>query len=101
MCVMSMVCPQCKQDFDKQTDCPTCGCRLLYHLTSFSSPSSPSAEDNWQQTSWGRILVGLVLAQGLAYAAQHLYTAGFLARDDANSEWTTLFGLILLHVLQG
>src|ERR1700677_1392572 len=90
---MSMVCPQCKLNFDKQVDCPTCGCRLMYHLSAFDSPPSGVRDDNWQQTSWGRIAVGLLLAEGLAFGSQHLVTAGVLASDEGNTLWPTLLGL--------
>jgi hypothetical protein len=45
-----------------------------------------------------------MLAQGLAYGSQHLFTAGFLVHDQTNGSspvWATLWGLVLLHVLQG
>jgi hypothetical protein len=59
------------------------------------------SEDHWQQTPWGRIVVGLVLSQGLYYGLQHLCTAGLLAAGDAagRSAWATLTGLIWLQGL--
>lgn len=100
---MSMVCPQCNQSYEKNLECPTCGCRLLYHLSTSRSEAQGSVEreENWQHTPWGRIVVGLLLAQGLAYGTQHLVTAGLLISDDASQLWTTLWGLVLLHLLQG
>lgn len=102
---MSMVCPQCNQSYEKNLECPSCGCRLLYHLSTAGRVESGSLverEEGWQQTPWGRILVGLLLAQGLSYGIQHLLTAFFLASDDgSDSVWMTLWGLVLLHVLQG
>jgi hypothetical protein len=74
----------------------------MYHLSAFDSPASGIRDDNWQQTSWGRIAVGLLIAQGLAYGSQHLFTAGFLVSDEANrTVWETIFGLVLLHLLHG
>jgi hypothetical protein len=57
----------------------------------------------WHNTPWGRILVGLLLAQGLSHGLRTLCDAGFLAVGDAATQgvWTTLFGLILLQGLQG
>jgi hypothetical protein len=57
----------------------------------------------WQQTPWGRIFIGLLLAQGLYYGLRHLCTAGLLAtRDDVSrSAWDTLTGLVFLQALQG
>jgi hypothetical protein len=102
---MSMVCPQCKQSFEKNIDCPSCGCRLMFQLTTYRGDMATtpvSSENDWPHTPWGRIVVGLLLAQGLAYGVQHLFTAGFLASDESlRSVWMTLWGLVLLHVLQG
>jgi hypothetical protein len=57
----------------------------------------------WQHTPWGRILVGLLLTQGLAYGLQLLCTAGLLATDEEATRgvWATLLGLVLLQALQG
>jgi hypothetical protein len=97
---MSMVCPKCKQNFDHQLDCPACGCRLKYHLTSIDTPTPTPNDENWQQTSWGRIAGALLLAQGLAYGAQHFFSAGFLVGDDTDlSVWGTTTGLVLLFVI--
>src|SRR5207244_648545 len=67
------------------------------------SSQKNSAEDlsQWQQTPWGRMAVGLILAQGLAYSLQQLLTAGLLATGEQTSVWTTLWGMVLLHGLQG
>lgn len=103
---MSMVCPQCSQVFAQQERiCPTCSVHLLFY-----APIAPSAtkeappEDysgQWQHTSWGRIVVGLMLAQGLALGLKQLLTAGLLAggEDGTNALWGTLAGLALLHSL--
>ena len=45
--------------------------------------------------------VGLIVAQGLAYGLQQLLTAGLLASGEHPSVWTTLWGIVLLHGLQG
>src|SRR5262245_19288539 len=97
---MAMVCPQCNGSFDERVVCPTCGVRLLFH----TNLSNASGEDKsqWADTPWGRLLVGMLLAQGLAHGLQLFLTAGMLAADDsAQTVWTTLFGLVLLHGLQG
>ena len=75
----------------------------MYHLSAFKAEGSSAGDrdENWQQTAWGRIFAGLLLAQGLGYATQHLFTAGFLAGDDAiQFQWATPGGLFLLFVLQ-
>src|SRR5262249_51151079 len=59
--------------------------------------------DQWQHTPWGRLLVGTLLAQGLAYGLKMLCTAGVLAAVDDPSEnvWATPIGTAVWHSLQG
>src|SRR3954451_15976025 len=100
---MSMVCPQCNRAFEQQLNCPECGGRLLFQANTRATASDDSGSDltQWQQTPWGRMLVGLILAQGLAYGLQQLFTAGFLASGEHSSRWASLSGVALLHGLQG
>jgi hypothetical protein len=91
---MAMVCPQCSNSFEQQLDCPTCGVRLLYQARQVG-------EGQWQQTPWGRILVGLLLAQGLAHGLQMFTTAWLLANEEGPATWTTSWGILLLFGLQG
>ncbi|MCI0380547.1 MAG: YrzE family protein [Gemmataceae bacterium] len=100
---MSMVCPQCNNTYEQKLNCPTCGVRLMYSapIRTTSDDSLPDA-GQWQQTPWGRMFVGLALAQGLSYGIQQLVTAGLLATTGAETTvWTTLYGIVLLHVFQG
>jgi hypothetical protein len=57
---------------------------------------------SWQQTPWGRLVVGLLLAQGLYYVLRHLCTAGLLVagEESQDSVWETLRGLVVLQALQ-
>src|SRR5262249_23503666 len=101
---MAMVCPQCNGTFEQRLHCPACGVRLLYRAGPSLARRTPGAETaSWQQTPWGRILVGLLLAQGLYYSLRHLCTAGLLASGDdaAHNAWDTLYGLVLQQALQG
>ena len=68
---MAMVCPQCASSYEQRLQCPTCGVRLLYDFRG-PKPAAQAAAVRWQQTPWGRILIGLVLAQGLYFGLQHL-----------------------------
>jgi hypothetical protein len=54
-------------------------------------------------TPVGRIVAGVVLAQGLAYGLQLLCYSGLQAAVDESRQsiWSTLFGLVLLQFLQG
>jgi hypothetical protein len=99
-CSMAMVCPDCKKSFEQRLHCPDCAVRLQFQLT----PRDDSSSENkgvWQQTPWARLLVGLLLAQGLYYGLRHLLSAGLLAaRMDADSPWEAFGGFVLVQVLQ-
>ena len=91
---MALACPQCKQIFEQNGVCPLCNVVLLYHADQLQpQPSSGSRLDEemhqWQQTPWGKILIGVILAQGLSYGLQQLLTAGFVASGDTANVWTT------------
>jgi hypothetical protein len=100
---MAMVCPQCDETFEQRLQCPVCGVRLLYQARSPRQGGGlGGVELSWQQTPWGRILIGLFLAQGLYYGFRNLCTAGHLVAGEssAHTVWSTLTGLILLQGLQ-
>jgi hypothetical protein len=57
----------------------------------------------WQQSTWGRVLIGLCVAQGLLYGLRLLLTGGLQAlQADGNPDetWGTPAGLILLQCLR-
>src|SRR5581483_5315904 len=59
-------------------------------------------QEPWQNSSWGRMVVGLIIAQGLAHGLRLFFNAGLLATDNANATaWSTLFGIVLWQGLQG
>lgn len=100
---MSMVCPQCRQAFEQRLSCPGCGVRLKFQLATEEEvpAAAPHRPEPWQLTPWARMAVGLLLAQGLAYAIQQMMTAGFLASGEQTNVWSTLWGIVLLHAVQG
>jgi hypothetical protein len=76
----------------------------LYQASIRPSPAElPGQGGQWQHTPYGRIFVGLLLAQGLYHGLQQLCTAGLLAVSSESSRevWATLFGLVLQQGLQG
>lgn len=100
---MPLACPQCNQVFEKAGVCPLCNAVLLYHAThvQHDTPMPGTAADSetsqWQQTPWGKIAIGLILAQGLSFGLFQLLTAGFLATGDGTDAWDTLWGILLRH----
>jgi hypothetical protein len=98
---MAMVCPQCNGAFEQRLNCPKCNVRLLYHVTRRLDRLGLNDDEDWQQTPWGRLVVGLLLAQGGYYVLRHLCTAGMLVTlDEGAGVWATLNGLVLLQALQ-
>jgi hypothetical protein len=99
---MSMVCAQCNQVYHgSERQCPKCGLLLLMqqHGAADVGDSLPSARNRWQQTPWGRIVVSVLIAQGLAYCMQMLFNAWFLASGSESEPagWHTASGLLLLN----
>lgn len=104
---MSMVCPQCNQVYEQQERiCPTCSIQLLFFARMAPTTTAAAAhfeEDSgrWQHSALGRVVIGLILAQGLALGLKQLLTAGLLAggNDPSAPLWGTITGLALLHSL--
>jgi hypothetical protein len=95
---MAMVCPQCSTTHEQRLQCPLCGARLLYDDARRRSGHEPPPR--WRQQSWGRIFVGVVLAQGLFYGLRHLVTGVLMAIQDKEAVdqlWTTASGILLLQ----
>src|SRR5579864_3121891 len=100
---MAMLCPQCQGSFSQRLNCPNCGVRLVYRDSRHGSDDGPDGlPASWQQTPWGRLVVGLLLAQGLYYVLRHLCTAGLLVAKEelADNVWATLTGLVVVQALQ-
>ncbi|HVS39623.1 MAG TPA: hypothetical protein VMS17_28965 [Gemmataceae bacterium] len=99
---MAMVCPQCAASYEQRLQCPTCGVRLLYDFRG-QKTKTVKPVTRWQQTPWGRIVIGLVLAQGLYFGLQHALL-GLL--EMLNNQglvkwtWTSVSGLVFLQILQ-
>jgi hypothetical protein len=101
---MAMVCPRCATTHEQLLQCPGCGDRLHYPEsdTPIASETSPA---RWQHTPWGRILIGLLLAQGLFYGLRHLVTGVVLATgsigepSDETAAWISLITMQLLHAV--
>lgn len=55
----------------------------------------------WRQTPWGRILIGLLLAQGMYYALHQFLLAGAgISGVEANDFWGAISGMVIAQGLQ-
>jgi hypothetical protein len=70
---MAMMCPQCSEIFEQRLQCPTCGVRLIVAARGASRRMALLAS-SWQHTQWGRLVIGLLLAEGLFFGLRHLLT---------------------------
>src|SRR5205807_1882800 len=96
------VCPQCLGSFSQRLHCPACGVRLEYRAGAPRAAAPSGDIQVWQQTPWGRIVIGLLLAQGLYHGLLHLCKALAMGLDpeDAHVLWGSLTGLVVLQALQ-
>ena len=100
---MAMFCPQCSTSFEQRLQCPTCGVRLVVPESRRSRGGIALLAHGWQHTPWGRLFIGLLLAQGLFYGLRHLLTGVIILVEGHGSiheALMTLPGLIGVQVLQ-
>jgi hypothetical protein len=98
-----MVCPQCHKQYELRVQCPSCDVRLHHSLPGAERRIDIEQPDRWQQTPWGRIIVGVLLAEGLYFGLHQLCTAVILGimQENSNDSWGTLVGLVISQALQG
>lgn len=96
---MSVVCPRCSNVYDPAGACPRCGAPSP---TCEMDGTATLRGPRWQQTSWGRILIGLILAQGLFYGLRHGLTAILLGTQGGTAQelWQDVQNLLLLQAIQ-
>jgi hypothetical protein len=80
---MLMICPQCKGSFEGVLQCPKCGVRLLFPTDKTKKEGTASTGEKWHQSTFGRIIVGLVLGLGLSYGLLLLASAVLRNRGGA------------------
>jgi hypothetical protein len=97
---MAMVCARCNHIFEQSGSCPRCG--AVPQAGVLESSPAPTPGPRWQQTAWGRILIGLVVAQGLFYGMRHLVTGILLASSEgsAHEMWTDVRNVLILQGIQ-
>jgi hypothetical protein len=96
---MATVCSRCTHLYDQPGACPRCG---TAPPSTVDPVAAPAPGPRWQQTTWGRIFIGLVLAQGLFYGLRHLATGILLAsaKGDSHEVWQDVRNLLILQAIQ-
>ena len=64
---MAMVCPQCGMTFERCIQCSDCKVPLVYQEPPKDTPAAWH-RSRWMHTPTGRVIVGVLLAQGLFFA---------------------------------
>jgi hypothetical protein len=96
---MPVVCSRCSNLFEPGRPCPRCGAPSPVAVPGTSSPSGQGPR--WQQTVLGRLVIGLVLAQGLFYGLRHLLTGVLLAFQETEGDlWADPRNVFLLFSIQ-
>lgn len=101
---VELVCPRCNGVFKQRLLCPKCGIRL--QNTDAPRPYSPLngvSPTSWYHGPWNRILIGLLLAQGLFYGLRMLTEALRMAIDPetpALEWWASPLGFGVQQFLQ-
>jgi hypothetical protein len=97
-----MYCPQCSMTYEQRLQCPGCGVRLNYFEADRRRGFGAFAR-GWQHTPFGRVFIGLMLAQGLFYGLRHFLTGVLLlvlGQNGVQEALGTLAGLIVVQTLQ-
>jgi hypothetical protein len=99
---MVMVCPQCSTAHEQSLQCPVCSGRLVF-AESERARSAPLTPRLRRPSPWGRILIGLLLSQGLFYALRQLLTGILMAWKDEEQTlalWASPAGFFLIQGMQ-
>ncbi len=96
---MAMICPVCTERYDQRLQCPRCLVRLVPQLG--VAPDVDDLAPHWSRSPWVRVALGVILAQGLFAAINHLLLAGILATGQQGSATQReVFGLLVVQALQ-
>jgi hypothetical protein len=96
---MALICPQCSRSFEDETQCPRCAIPLEAD-TPRDDPDDP-LPPHWSRNPWGRILLGVMLAQGLFFIIREFALAGYLVTSEQlTGRWALLSELLTLQGFQ-
>jgi hypothetical protein len=86
---MAMVCLNCRGTHEQRLHCPECGARLVFRGAPRPSRAPAGGRPaGWLQSPWGRLVLGLVTAQGLYHGLRQLALAA--AAGGAGGDLTGL-----------
>lgn len=94
---MTAVCITCRIPLNPSGSCPRCGQQAREGASGL-----PGTGPRWLHSAWGRIFIGLLLAQGLFYGLRQLLTGVLLAGTggDAAELWDNERNLTMLLVAE-
>jgi hypothetical protein len=94
---MSVVCVRCSNTYEANGPCPRCGAERPT-----GQADKGGGGPRWQQTTTGRVVVGMILAQGLFYGLRYLLTGLLLAvrGGEPDDLWHGVTPLLLLQGVQ-
>ena len=103
--IMQRLCPKCHGFFAGQLLCPKCGVQLTAYEDADSDVSTLASKIRdhvppLQAPFFRRLLIGLVIAQGLFLGLRELTTAAVHVFDSTGVWWETPRGLALGSLLQ-
>jgi hypothetical protein len=91
---MVMVCPRCCTTQEQRLYCPVCGVRLQHN----EQLAVVARQDSWLQQPWGRVFLGLMLAQGLFHGLRQLVIGTWMATHPSTPE---ALNLLVFQGVQG
>jgi hypothetical protein len=91
---MVMVCPRCHTTQEQRQYCPVCSVRLQHT----DRMTEIGRLDSWLQRPWGRIVLGLMLAQGLYHGLRQLAVGAWMATHAGSDE---MVDPLIFQVVQG
>lgn len=99
---MIQVCVNCGSLIRPGVSCAGCRSRCQMTEPNPGATGPGNLEARWQHTPVGRIVVGLLLAQGLAHGLRLFFNAGLLAAADSSLDiWDAAGRLTVFLTLQG